>query len=124
MRNEQLIKYIADQCSGFQFISLFLIAELIFFFQTITYYAEGSQKKEHRKVAELKRPEIKPGDDDIWANVEVTIPPLPPSHLEYCRIIDIEYEFKVWVFLYSLPNYYNVKYGYSDKVYTIKVFLW
>lgn len=63
-------------------------------YQTITYHAEGSRKKEHRKVAEIKRPEIKPGDDDIWANVEMAIPALPPSHLEYCRIIDIDYEFK------------------------------
>ncbi|XP_042206224.1 arrestin domain-containing protein 3-like isoform X2 [Homarus americanus] len=62
--------------------------------QTITYHAEGSRKKEHRKVAELKRPEIKPGDDDIWSGVEMLIPALPPSHLEFCRIIDIDYEFK------------------------------
>nr|XP_045584934.1 arrestin domain-containing protein 17-like isoform X2 [Procambarus clarkii]XP_045584935.1 arrestin domain-containing protein 17-like isoform X2 [Procambarus clarkii] len=62
--------------------------------QTITYHAEGSRKRESRKIAEIKRPEIKPGDDDIWSGVEMLIPSLPPSHLQFCRIIDIEYEFK------------------------------
>lgn len=67
------------------------------FYQTITYHAEGSRKRESRKIAEIKRPEIKPGDDDIWSSVEMLIPSLPPSHLQFCRIIDIEYEFKVRV---------------------------
>lgn len=63
--------------------------------QITTYYAEGRTKKEKRKVAEIKRGVIQPGENDIWSGVEMTIPPLPPSNLEYCRIIDIDYEFQV-----------------------------
>ncbi|XP_050735692.1 arrestin domain-containing protein 3-like isoform X5 [Eriocheir sinensis] len=62
--------------------------------QITTYYAEGRTKKERRKVAEIKRGVIEPGKEDIWSAVEMTIPPLPPSNLEYCRIIDIDYEFQ------------------------------
>ncbi|XP_037779640.1 arrestin domain-containing protein 3-like isoform X1 [Penaeus monodon] len=62
--------------------------------QTITYHAEGRKKKDHRKVAELKRLEIPPGEDDNWNNVEMLIPALPPSHLQFCNLIDIDYELK------------------------------
>lgn len=62
--------------------------------QTITYHAEGRKKKDHRKVAELKRLEIPPGEDDNWSNVEMLIPALPTSHLQFCNLIDIDYELK------------------------------
>ncbi|KAK8401096.1 hypothetical protein O3P69_002692 [Scylla paramamosain] len=62
--------------------------------QIITYYAEGHKKTEKRKVAELKHGVIKARDADIWSGVEMLIPPLPPSNLDYCRIIDIDYEFQ------------------------------
>ncbi|XP_042890395.1 arrestin domain-containing protein 3-like isoform X2 [Penaeus japonicus] len=62
--------------------------------KTITYHAEGRKKKDHRKVAELKRLEIPPGEDDNWNNVEMLVPALPPSHLQFCNLIDIDYELK------------------------------
>ncbi|XP_042856714.1 uncharacterized protein LOC122243279 [Penaeus japonicus] len=51
--------------------------------QTITYHAEGRKKKDHRKVAELKRLEIPPGEDDNWNNVEMLVPALPPLSPQY-----------------------------------------
>ena len=74
--------------------------------QIISYYAEGHTKREKRKVAELKHGIIKEGDDDIWSGVEMMIPPLPPSNLDFCRIIDIDYEFQVCGFLLTFFVYF------------------
>ncbi|XP_066959876.1 arrestin domain-containing protein 1-like [Macrobrachium rosenbergii] len=62
--------------------------------QKITYFAQGKQKAEHRKVAERKHSEIAAGGDDIWSGDALLIPPLPPSHLQFCNIINIDYEFE------------------------------
>ncbi|XP_042871038.1 arrestin domain-containing protein 3-like isoform X2 [Penaeus japonicus] len=59
--------------------------------QVLKFYAEGNTKTVDQTVAEIKRGEIPAGEDDTWSGVEMIIPPLPPSNLEFCRIIDIDY---------------------------------
>lgn len=59
------------------------------------FYAEGNTKTVDQTVAEIKRGEIPAGEDDTWSGVEMIIPPLPPSNLEFCRIIDIDYVLEV-----------------------------
>lgn len=74
-------------------------------FQKVTFYAEGHTKSDSRVVAEIKRGEIAAGEDDIWSGVEMLVPALPPSNLEFCRIIDIDYTLEVTLanFISTLP---------------------
>ncbi|XP_042871044.1 arrestin domain-containing protein 3-like isoform X2 [Penaeus japonicus] len=62
--------------------------------QIVKYRAQGKTKSIDRKVAEIKRPAIAAGDDDIWSGVALLIPALPPSKLIFCNNIDIYYTFK------------------------------
>ncbi|XP_047490021.1 arrestin domain-containing protein 3-like isoform X2 [Penaeus chinensis] len=65
--------------------------------QTVKFYAEGHTKTDSHVVAEIKRGEIAAGEDDIWSGVEMLVPPLPPSNLEFCRIIDIDYTLEFYL---------------------------
>ena len=54
-------------------------------------------------VATMKQPKIEPGKTFLWENLKLRIPPLPPSRLAGCSIIDIRYYIKVsrlWVIDY------------------------
>lgn len=59
-------------------------------------------------------PGIGPGDADVWARENFLVPPLPPSGLPMCRIIDIKYTLhvsfieKLWFHLsQSLEKYFK-----------------
>ena len=38
---------------------------------------------------------IEPGASLDWTNAIIDIPPLPPTELKYCTVIDIQYELQV-----------------------------
>ena len=42
-----------------------------------------------------EHPNIGGGEVDTWGNVSLLVPALPPSRLDGCGIIDIEYFFEV-----------------------------
>lgn len=67
----------------------------LIFFQVIVFHAQGKSKHIDRKVAEIKKPAIHAGDDYIWSEVGLLVPPLPPSKLQFCNNIEINYLFKV-----------------------------
>ncbi|KAK0043382.1 arrestin domain-containing protein 3 [Biomphalaria pfeifferi] len=45
----------------------------------------------HRDVAVVARPSINPHSEDVWSGEKLIIPPLPPSFLNGCNIIDVHY---------------------------------
>ena len=59
--------------------------------QVITFKATCKSKTVKKTVATFKRGEIDGGDSEEWSGQMVHIPPLPPSDLIYCNIIDIKY---------------------------------
>ncbi|XP_076439019.1 arrestin domain-containing protein 3-like [Babylonia areolata] len=60
-------------------------------YQQIDFHAQTKTRRERRVVAELQHGEIKPGGGDTWNAERLAVPPLPPSVLRGCRIIDIHY---------------------------------
>ncbi|BFZ02495.1 hypothetical protein BsWGS_05534 [Bradybaena similaris] len=57
----------------------------------ITYRAKKKLKTEIKEVARVTRPRIEPHEHDQWNGEQLVIPPLPPSFLAGCGIIDIKY---------------------------------
>ena len=60
--------------------------------QYVTFYARGKQRTVSKSIVQLRRGEIAPGDSDVYANLPLLVPPLPPSQLIHCNIIDIKYK--------------------------------
>ena len=48
--------------------------------------------------------DVKPGQTQLWQNQSIEIPPIPPSGLDGCNIIDITYSLVV-----SILNLYHMK---------------
>ncbi|KAK3599759.1 hypothetical protein CHS0354_037240 [Potamilus streckersoni] len=66
----------------------------ITFYQLTTYgYSPlDSNTSEKRKIAELSRGRLEPGEEDEWKNSKLPLPnPLPVSSLPGCPFIDIDY---------------------------------
>ncbi|KAB7503290.1 Arrestin domain-containing protein 4, partial [Armadillidium nasatum] len=59
--------------------------------QEIIYFAKNKKKKVKKEKCSKFHPGIGPGDADVWARENFLVPPLPPSGLPMCRIIDIKY---------------------------------
>ncbi|ESO88266.1 hypothetical protein LOTGIDRAFT_165704 [Lottia gigantea] len=61
-------------------------------FKMVTkYHARCKTKTQSRSLAKIKHGEFKQGENDIWSGERLIIPPVPPSFLTGCRIIDIHY---------------------------------
>ncbi|KAK6180269.1 hypothetical protein SNE40_012456 [Patella caerulea] len=61
----------------------------------VKYYATTKTKTEHKTVSKIYHGPIIPGDGDTWDGDLLPIPPLPPSGLRGCRIIDIAYRLAI-----------------------------
>ncbi|XP_045187225.2 arrestin domain-containing protein 3-like isoform X2 [Mercenaria mercenaria] len=57
----------------------------------VLYHATSKTKKVNNVLFELKHGKIDGGGTDIWMNEKLHIPPVPPSYLQGCNIIDIRY---------------------------------
>lgn len=55
------------------------------------YHATTKTKTVSNCVASISRGEIEPHGSDMWSGVPMTVPPIPPSYLVGCSIIDIRY---------------------------------
>jgi hypothetical protein len=42
-------------------------------------------------VAYVVEGPIEPGNSFSWKEIELTIPPIPPSRMDHCKLIDIDY---------------------------------
>lgn len=73
----------------------------MFCFQLVHYHATTKTRTVRRQVAAVERPGIRPGGSDQWTGELLTVPPVPPSFLHGCGIIDIDYVVRVCYFLWS-----------------------
>lgn len=61
--------------------------------ETIEYLARGKiVQVEKRELAVIARGKIRAGSADKWQNESLYVPPLPPTNLEGCHLIDIRYD--------------------------------
>lgn len=61
--------------------------------ETIEYLARGKiVQVEKRELAVIARGKIRAGSVDKWHNESLYVPPLPPTNLEGCHLIDIKYD--------------------------------
>jgi hypothetical protein len=64
--------------------------------QRVTYHARGKAKISENTVFKYTREEpIAPGAVSAWNNFLISVPPLPPSQLPNCNIMDIQYMLEV-----------------------------
>ncbi|XP_067666559.1 arrestin domain-containing protein 3-like [Haliotis asinina] len=63
----------------------------------VTYHTTKRSRTNIKKICEISHSEIPPGESDIWTGDLLKIPPAPPSHLNGCSIIDIDYFVKFCV---------------------------
>ncbi|CAG5121475.1 unnamed protein product [Candidula unifasciata] len=56
----------------------------------ITYQAEGKFKQEKKVISSLCKEQIPRGKNYVWKD-RIQVPPLPPSHLKGCKLIDCKY---------------------------------
>ena len=59
--------------------------------QRTVFHATTKSKTQSKVVGTIKKEEIEPGGTAVWSGETFLIPPLPPSQLINCRIIDISY---------------------------------
>lgn len=65
-------------------------------FKTIQYFAKSKIiQSETRELASLKRDKIRPNEMDQWHNEQLYVPPLPPTNLRGCHLINIQYDIYV-----------------------------
>ncbi|KAK6179157.1 hypothetical protein SNE40_011577 [Patella caerulea] len=65
-------------------------SKVVFRMETL-FKAQGKMKVENRQLAKIKHDGFKKGESDIWSGEAIIIPPVPPSFLAGCHIIDIHY---------------------------------
>lgn len=67
--------------------------------QTSTYRAHGDTKQTSNTVCLKSHGPTAPGADDIWSGESFALPPLPPTGMPYCNLIDTQYKLKVRIWL-------------------------
>ncbi|XP_046557797.1 arrestin domain-containing protein 3-like [Haliotis rubra] len=60
-------------------------------YMVVRYHARGKTRTNFEKIGEISHGEILPGDSDVWNGDLLRVPPVPPSELQGCRIIEINY---------------------------------
>ena len=60
-------------------------------FQQVKYHATSKTKTVNNVLFEKKQGKIEGGGTEIWRDEKMLIPPVPPSYLLGCKIIDIRY---------------------------------
>ncbi|KAK4300992.1 hypothetical protein Pmani_026836 [Petrolisthes manimaculis] len=59
--------------------------------QQLTYHCKKRSKVELQTLHREYRPEVRPGGRQDWSGVKILVPPVPPSYLPWCQIIDIKH---------------------------------
>lgn len=63
-------------------------------FKVVEYKSKKRRKRERRKIADVEKGATTMDDVTIWNDV-LHIPPIPPTGLGRCKLIDISYELEV-----------------------------
>lgn len=75
------------------------------------YKAPTRTKSDIEKLVELTKWQIAPGDNQVWYQERMQVPPVPPTGLLHCGIIGVNYFLQVWVISFSSHLYlYDMKY--------------
>nr|XP_022329069.1 arrestin domain-containing protein 3-like [Crassostrea virginica] len=61
------------------------------------FHATTKSKSTHQRINSIQHQTLMPGDSDVWGGDRFIIPPLPPSYLSGCNIIDVRYLVKLVV---------------------------
>ncbi|XP_059176261.1 arrestin domain-containing protein 3-like isoform X2 [Physella acuta] len=65
---------------------------------TTTFYAQNKSRSVTEQVASLHHGALSPGKTDCWEEEQFVIPPLPPSFMIGCSIMDVKYTLELRVF--------------------------
>ncbi|XP_014778420.1 arrestin domain-containing protein 3 [Octopus bimaculoides] len=57
----------------------------------VLYHGKLTQGTEVQTLSCVNHPSIPPGETDVWSGDTMLVPPLSPSNLEGCNVIDIKY---------------------------------
>ncbi len=63
--------------------------------QECKFHANGNSKTTLRPIRQVQGPQVGPGDSEAWIERLLRIPPIPPSRLATCLMIDVQYFLKV-----------------------------
>jgi len=58
-----------------------------------------------RTIRTIRGPEVTKGEVELWEGDVLKIPPVPPTRLCGCRIIDVQYVIKVSIQLNKIGSY-------------------
>ena len=93
---------------------------LLYLLQTIDYKVGKRKRREYRKLNGVDKGETGPDEVTLWQEL-LHIPPVPPTGLSRCQIIDINYELHVSaVFTRLLYLVNNVISGIFTKVFSLR----
>lgn len=80
--------------------------------ETIQYLCRGKVlASETRELASVSRGKIRPGEGEEWLNEQMYVPPLPPTNLRGCHLINVLYHVyvsakrKMYIFDLRAPDY-------------------
>ena len=77
---------------------------LLSIFQRVKYHATDKTKTVNNTLFRDMKGRIAGGSTDVWKDVKMLIPPVPPSYLLGCNIIDIKYIAMVSVLVPQYPD--------------------
>ena len=58
--------------------------------QIVSYFAQGQSRSHTCDIFRISGGQIRPGDSAFYHDI-IHIPPLPPSRLDHCRLIHVQY---------------------------------
>lgn len=79
--------------------------------QECNFHASGNSKKTLRPIRQVQGPQVGPGESEIWIEKMLRIPPVPPSRLATCRLIDVQYFLKVRYQMLKYPKCSSIMRG-------------
>ena len=99
----------------------FLVYLTIYLFQKTFYQTpktkdtKVSKHSDVTQIAMIQHGPISPGYDDEYDNEHILVPPLPPSHLQGCSLINISYYVEVWSIYCKFGNCREIFFANSLK---------
>ena len=71
----------------------------------VTFKTPKKSKIDGVTVAKIVHGEIRAGNSYTWNAVPMLVPPLPPSRLNFCNIIDVNYLLEVYTLSHMVCSY-------------------
>jgi hypothetical protein len=82
--------------------------------ETIQYMCRGKVlASETRELASVSRGKIRPGEGEEWLNEQMYVPPLPPTNLRGCHLINVLYHVYVSTASFSTSHTLFVLFFFS-----------